>query len=111
LLYSSREESEFFTKSELEYIGHEFNFDALAELTSQKFADEVKDKIFCRDVKSFSYEEGEEHFLLDFYAEDINEKDFVILHTYHDKKDFFTIERISNQTFKKLGLDVSIKVR
>ncbi|MFS0783328.1 hypothetical protein [Bacillus sp. 1P06AnD] len=110
MLFSYLEESDFFTKSKYEFIGHDFNFKALSNLTSIDFAEKIKDEIGTFYIKKFVYTDGEDHFFLDFYAENgIEEKQFLVIHAYHNKKDYFSINRIDYRTFRDLDLDIFIK--
>lgn len=108
MIFTSNEESQFFTKSEYEFIGHDFNFDALGKLTSSKFAEKIKDSLnFCY-IKKFTFKEGETHFFLKFYAEDFQNKKFVVISAYHNKDEYFSVDVIDNRTFSDLGLDVTV---
>lgn len=109
-MFTYLEESEFFTKSKYEHIKHDFNFKALGNLTSKVFADKIEDEIGTFYIKKFAYREGEEHFFLEFYAEHgIEEGKFLVIHAYHNKKDYFSIDKIDYSTFQHLDLDISIK--
>lgn len=109
-MFTYLEESEFFTKSEYEFIKHDFNFEALCSLTSRDFAEKIKEEIGLFYIKKFVYKEGEKHFFLEFYAEDgIEEEKFLVIHAYHNKKDYFSINKIDYRTFQNLDLDISIK--
>jgi hypothetical protein len=105
-MFTNKEESKFFTKSEYNHIGYKFNFDALADITSKEFADEIKKHIgFCH-IKKFTFEDKEDHIFLYFYAEEVLERDFVIIHAYHNKGDYHSIDAVKKSTFDKLGLFV-----
>lgn len=109
-MFTYLEESEFFTKSKYEFIKHDFNFKALGKLTSNDFADKIEDEIGTFYIRKFTYREGEEHFFLEFYAENgVEEGEFLVIHAYHNKKDYFSINKIDYRTFKYLDLDISIK--
>lgn len=109
MIFTSNEESQFFTKSEYKFIGHDFNFEALGKLTSLKFAEKIRDSLSFGYIKKFTFKEGETHFFLKFYAEDGIEKDkFVVISAYHNKAEYFSIDVIDNRTFRELGLDISI---
>lgn len=109
-MFTYLEESDFFTKSEYEFIKHEFNFKALGSLTSNDFAKKIEDEIGTFYIRKFAYKEGEEHFFLDFYAVNgIEEEKFIVIRAYHNKKDYFSIDKIDYRTFQVLDLDISIK--
>lgn len=109
MIFTSNKESQFFTKSEYEFIGHDFNFEALGKLTSPKFAEKIKDSLYHVYIKKFTFKEGEEHFFLKFYAEDGIEKEkFVVISAYHNKAEYFSIDVIDKRTFSDLGLDITL---
>ncbi|MFS0882534.1 hypothetical protein [Metabacillus niabensis] len=109
-MYTYLEESEFFTKSNYEHIKHEFNFKALGNLTSNDFSDKIKDEISPFYIRNFTYTEGKQHFFLEFYAENgIEKSEFMVIHAYHNKKDYFSINKIDYRTFEHLDLDITIK--
>lgn len=109
MIFTSKEEGQFFTKSEYKFIGHDFNFEALGKLTSPKFAEKIKESLrFCY-IKKFHLQEGENHYFLQFYAEDVTKKEnFVVISAYHNKEEYFSIDAIDNRTFRDLGLGITL---
>ncbi|NLP52055.1 hypothetical protein [Bacillus sp. RO1] len=109
VIFTYLEESDFFIKSKYEFIKHDFNFKALGNLTSNDFAEKIEDEISTLYIKKFAYQEGDHHYFLEFYAEDgIGEGRFLVIHAYHNKKEYFSINKIDYRTFQRLDLEISI---
>jgi len=108
-LYTSENENRFFTKSKYEFIGHDFKLEALEELTNDpKFIKELDYSIGSMYIRKFRYKEGEKHFFFDFYLTDYDKERFTLIHAYHNKEDYFSIDTINHNFFYDLELNVKI---
>ena len=107
-MYTNLTESEFFTKSEYDFIKHEFNFDALAKLINKEFADVIENELLTSYIKKFKYVDRDSCFFLYFFADDgYNKDDFIIIKAYHNKDNYYSINKIDNYTFQELEMNVS----
>jgi hypothetical protein len=96
---------EFFTKSKYDFIGVEFNYDALTEITSENFAKEVKQHlVMCNYIKRF-HQDGP---FFTFYAEDMQQTESLLLTAYFSDKygEYFRIDTISSSTLAEMGLQI-----
>ena len=109
-VYTNQVKSEFFVETEYKHLKYQFDFEALAKLTTSDFAKKIENEIVCDNVVKFNFKEGDEHFFLWFYVQNMIHDDvFTIIKAYHNKKDFFTIEQINTGDFEKLGLKISFE--
>jgi hypothetical protein len=110
--FTSKSESRFFVKSEFDYIGHEFNFKALTDMTSEEFSEQIKDIMGLNSVKTFSYEIYDQHSFkftsMKFYAEDYEKRDFTIIKASW-AEDYENIRQINKRDFDSLGMTISYK--
>jgi hypothetical protein len=114
-LFTSKNENEFFTKSEYSHIGHDFNYEALADLTSEQFAEKIDDLLRSCYVKSFQYETSpnNEFTWINLYAEGFRKEDFVFVHGAYSimesGKDFIKINHLEKKHFDKVGMTIAYK--
>jgi hypothetical protein len=90
------------------FNNNEFQFEALAQLTSQKFVDEVKDKINLYRITKFDFKDNEDHMFLHFYAQDSVKKHSLVLICYYSTKygEYFSIDKMYSTDLKSLGLKI-----
>jgi hypothetical protein len=96
---------EFFTKSKYDFIGVEFNYDVLAEITSENFAKEVKKNlVMCDYIKRF-HQDGP---FFTFYAEDIKQEKSLLLKAYFSDKygEYSRFQTIWSEDLAAMGLKI-----
>lgn len=108
-MFENTKESRFFTKSEYDFIGYDFNFEALEELTSLDFVNKIKDNLGLSYIFRFFYEDVSDYLFLYFYAEndDLRNNQCLIINATHNKKDYFSVNVLRQRQLEKLGLSVT----
>lgn len=95
--------TEFFSKSEYDFIGVEFNFSALAQATSQEFADKIEDEVLCLYIKIMHVRNN----FYTFFAENIDKTEYKLITAYCNKEgNYFTVESINSSHLHEMGLKV-----
>lgn len=112
MLYTNQEPSEFFYKSEYEFLKHEFDFEALSKITSEKFVKELSDSIITCYIRKFyndfDHEKGSG--FLYFYVKGHNSFSFVKAYYSNSEKlgEYFTIDNIPDYFFDYMDLNIKI---
>lgn len=102
--------SSFFTKHEYDFIGVDFQFEKLAEMTSENFVEKLKDKLnVSHYIKRMHVNKIDDcTYFINFFAEGFEEEDFQILKTYFSTThgEYFSFNSISNYDLGNLGLNL-----
>ena len=111
-MYTDRETSEFFIPTGYEYVTHTFNFDALREITSDKFVGELEYHFSTVSIKKFKIIEKDENFRFYFYATHHIDDEPKLVSAYHNKFnrdiEYYNIDEIGSTYFREMELNVKI---